>query len=142
MIRFYIIILANQFSGLFDERSCKKEYTRTIWFYFDAQGHISKETSRKSFDIKCNNSQGMQKWPRKGKSQVFKKLSLAFDQVWFLNFVDINIEIFAGVNFATTVNETLYFWHPVLSCRFWTFWNFFSEIYVALINWDIVFLHL
>ena len=70
------------------------------------------------------------------------KLSLAFDKVWFLNFVDINIEIFAGVNFAIAVNETLYFWHTVLSCRLWYFWDFFSEIYVALINWDIVFLHL
>ena len=107
--------------------------------FISMQSHINKETSRKSFDIKCNNSQGMQKWPRKGKSQVFKKLSLAFDKVWFLNFVDINIEIFAGVNFAIAVNETLYFWHPVLSCRLWYFWNFFSEIYVALINWDIAF---
>ena len=107
--------------------------------FISMQSHINKETSRKSFDIKCNNSQGMQKWPRKGKSQVFKKLSLAFDKVWFLNFVDINIEIFAGVNFAIAVNETLYFWHLVLSCRLWYFWNFFSEIYVALINWDIAF---
>ena len=50
----------------------------------------------------------MQKWPRKGKSQVFTKLLLAFDTVWFLNFVDINIEIFAGVNFEIAVNKTLY----------------------------------
>ena len=107
--------------------------------FISMQSHINKETSRKSFDIKCNNSQGMQKWPRKGKSQFFKKLLLAFDKVWFLNFVDINIEIFAGVNFAIAVNETLYFWHLVLSCRLWYFWNFFSEIYVALINWDIAF---
>ena len=71
--------------------------------------------------------------------EAFKRLSLAFDKVWFLNFVDINIEIFAGVNFAIAVNETLYFWHLVLSCRLWYFWNFFSEIYVALINWDIAF---
>ena len=71
----------------------------------------------------------MQKRPRKRKSQVFKKLSLAFDKVWFLSFV----------NFAIAVNETSYFWHLVLSCRLCTFWNFFSEIYVALINWDIAF---
>ena len=50
----------------------------------------------------------MQKLPRKGKSQVFTKQSLAFDTAWFLNFVDINIEIFAGVNFEIAVNKTLY----------------------------------
>ena len=111
-----------------------------VTFHFiSMQSHINKETSRKSFDIKCNNSQGMQKWPRKGKSLFFKKLLLAFDKVWFLNFVDINIEIFAGVNFAIAENETLHFRHLVLSCKLWNFWNFFSEIYVALINWDIVF---
>ena len=61
------------------------------------------------------------KWPRNGKSQVFKKLTLVYDKVWFLNFVDINIGKFAGVNFAFAVNETLYFWHPVWSCKLGTF---------------------
>ena len=79
------------------------------------------------------------KWPRNGKSQVFKKLSLTFDKVWFLSFVDINIKRFDGVDFAIAVTEILYFWHPVLSCRLWIFWNFFSEIYVALIICDIAF---
>ena len=76
--------------------------------FISMKSHINKDTSRNSFDIKCNNSQSMQKLPRKGKSQVFTKLSLAFDTVWFLNFVDINIEIFAGVNFEIAVNKTLY----------------------------------
>ena len=112
---------------------------RAPFDFISMQSLRNKETSRKYFDIKSTNTQGMQKWPRKGKSQAFKKLSLVFNKVWFLNFVDINIEIFAGVNFAIAVNETLYFWHLVLSCRLWYFWNFFSEIYVALINWDIAF---
>ena len=77
------------------------------------------------------------KWPRNGKNQVFKELSLAFNKVWFLNFVDINIGKFAGVNFAIAVTETLYFWHQILSYRLWIFWNFFSEICVAFINCDI-----
>ena len=36
-------------------------------------------------------------------------------------------------------NWNFIFWHPVLSYRLWIFWNFFSEIYVALINCDITF---
>ena len=56
-----------------------------------------------------------------------------------LNFLDINIEKFADVNFAIAVTKTLYFWHPVLSYRLWIFLNFFSEMYVALINCDIAF---
>ena len=64
---------------------------------------------------------------------------MVFDKILFLNFVDINIEIFAGVNIAITVTETLYFWHPVLSCRLWYFLNFFPETYVASINWEIAF---
>ena len=74
------------------------------------------------------------------RAKFFKKtLSLAFDKFWFLNFVDINIENFADINFASAVTETLYFWHPVLSCRLWTFWYFFSEIYVSWSNCDISF---
>ena len=64
---------------------------------------------------------------------------MAFDNFWFLNFVNINIEKFAGINFEIAVTEILYFWHPVLSCRLWTFWYFFSEIYESLINCNIVF---
>ena len=64
---------------------------------------------------------------------------MAFDNLWFLNFVNINIEKFAGINFEIAVTEILYFWHPVLSCRLWTFWYFFSEIYESLINCNIVF---
>ena len=79
------------------------------------------------------------KWPANGKSQLLKKLSLTFNKVWVSNFVHINIEKFAGVNFVIAVTETLYFWHPVLSYRLWIFWNFFSEIYVVLINCDIAF---
>ena len=88
--------------------------------FFSMQSHINKETSWKPFDIKCIDSQGMQKWRRNGKIQVFKKLSLAFNKVWFLKFVDINVEKFAGVNFAIAVTETLYFWHQfyLTECEF------------------------
>ena len=43
--------------------------------FISMQSHINKETNRKYFDIKCNNSQGMQKWPRNGKSQPGKHSS-------------------------------------------------------------------
>ena len=38
-----------------------------------------------------------------------KTLLLVFDNFEFLNFVDINIEKFAGTNFTIAVTETLYF---------------------------------
>ena len=65
-----LIILANQASGLFYERFRKKEYTFTIWF-FSMQSHINEETSRKSFDIKYNNSEGMQNITKKWKEPNF-----------------------------------------------------------------------
>ena len=34
---------------------------------------------------------------------------MAFDKSWFLNFVDISIEKFVGINFAMAVAQTLYF---------------------------------
>ena len=56
-------------------------------------------------------SKACKKLPRNRKSQVFKKL-----YNWLLNFVVINIERFAGINFVIAVTET-YFLHPDLSCR-------------------------
>ena len=47
------------------------------------------------------------------------------------------IKNFSGINFTLEVIETLYFWYPVFSHRIWTFWYFFSENYVSLINYDI-----
>ena len=44
-----------------------------------------------------------------GKTNFSKALSMAFDKFWFLNFVDISIEKFAGINFAIVVTQTLYF---------------------------------
>ena len=64
---------------------------------------------------------------------------LTFNKFGFLNFVDINIEKFAGTSFTIAVTEALYFWHKVLSCKLWTFCCFFSEIYMSFINCDIVF---
>ena len=46
-----------------------------------------------------------------------------------MNFVDINTKKLTGINFANAVNEILYL----------TFWCFFSEIYISLINCDIAF---
>ena len=39
--------------------------------FFSMQSHINKEASRKSFDIKCNNSQGMQKMTKKREEPSF-----------------------------------------------------------------------
>ena len=38
-------------------------------------------------------------------------LLLAFDKIWFLNFVNVNIGRFADINITTAVTETLYFLH-------------------------------
>ena len=79
---------------------------------------------------------GCKKWSREemGRTYVLKALLLAFDKFWFLSFVNISIE-----KFAIALTESLYFWHPVLSCILWTFWYFFSEIYMSLKNCVIVF---
>ena len=51
--------------------------------FFHADRHENKETNRKSFDVKCDNSQACKKWPRNGMSQFFKKfyywLLISFD---------------------------------------------------------------
>ena len=62
--------------------------------------HGNKET--KSFDIKCDNSQGMQKMIRKWEEPSFYKTLL-------LAFMIINIERFAGINFVIAVTETYFF---------------------------------
>ena len=54
----------------------------------------------------------MQKMTEKWEEPSFlKTLLLAFDKFWFLNFVIVNIERFAGINCASAVTETLYFLH-------------------------------
>ena len=51
--------------------------------FFSMQSDINKERSRKSFDIKCNNSQGMQKMTKKpGRAKFLKNyhwLLIRFD---------------------------------------------------------------
>ena len=44
-----------------------------------------------------------------GKTKFSKALSMAFDKFWFLNFMDISIEKFAGTNFTIVVAQILYF---------------------------------
>ena len=39
--------------------------------FFSMQSHVNEETSRKSFDIKYNNSEGMQKMTKKWKEPSF-----------------------------------------------------------------------
>ena len=46
---------------------------------------------------------------------------MAFDKFRFLDFTDVTIEKFAGINFAIAVTQTLYFRHPALSCKLSTF---------------------
>ena len=53
--------------------------------------------------------------------------------------MDINIEKFSSICFTIAITETLCFWHPVLSCRLWTFWYYFSETHVPWINHGIAF---
>ena len=60
-------------AGLFDQRYLKKEYTCTILTFFHPDRHGNKETSRKSFDVKC------EKITKKWEEPSFKKL-----YYWFL----------------------------------------------------------
>ena len=55
------------------------------------------------------------------KTNFSKALPMAFDKFRFLDFTDITIEKFAGINFAIAVTQTLYFRHPALSCKLSTF---------------------
>ena len=72
---------------------------------------------------------------RKWEDQSFLEIpSVPSERFWFMNFVDINPKKTVGINYANAVFETFYFWHQVLFCRMWTFWCFFSEIYISLIN--------
>ena len=55
----------------------------------------------------------MEKMSEKWEEPSFENtLPSAFDKFWFLNFVIVNIERFAGINFAVAVTETLYLLHP------------------------------
>ena len=69
------MILANQPSGFFNQTYLKKECTCTILIFFHADRHINnKETNRKPFAVRYENSQGMQKMTktRDGKNHIFK----------------------------------------------------------------------
>ena len=61
-----LIIAANPASGLFDERNIHVPFD-----LFSMQSQINKDTSRKSFDIKCNDSQGTQKMTKKWEEPSF-----------------------------------------------------------------------
>ena len=82
-------------------------------FFFHADRHINyinKEKHKKCVDVKCNNSQSARKKTKKWEEpSLLKILFLAFDKFGFLNFMNIDIENFAGTNFAIAVTETLYF---------------------------------
>ena len=91
---------------MFDERYLKKEYTCIYHFdFFHANRHGNKETNRKLFDVKCDNSQGMQKMIKKWEEPSFLKTLL----LAFTNFMIINIERFAGINFVIAAIFTFSF---------------------------------
>ena len=86
---------------MFDERYLKKECTCTILTFFHENRHGNKETNRKSFDVKCDNSQGMRKMIKKWEAPT---LLLAF-----MNIFIINIERFAGINVVIAVTKSYFF---------------------------------
>ena len=86
---------------MFDERYLKKEYTCTILIFFHENRYGNKETNRKSFDVKCDNSQGVRKMIKKWEEPT---LLLAF-----MNFFIINIERFAGINVVIAVAKSYFF---------------------------------
>ena len=49
--------------------------------FFSMQSHIVKETSKKSIDIKCKNSQAMEKMTKKWEKPSLKKI---FNYHWLL----------------------------------------------------------
>ena len=59
------------------------------------------------------------KWPRNGKSQVFKKALL----LAFMNFLIINIEKFSGINFAIAIIFTSSFILQIVNILVLLFWN-------------------
>ena len=91
---------------MFDERYLSKEYAFTILiFFFHANKHGNKETNRKSFDVKCDNSQGIQKMIKKWEEPGFLKNFF----IGFMNFLIINIERFTGINVVNALTETYFF---------------------------------
>ena len=73
--------------------------------FFPMQRDMETKKQTKYFDVKCDNSEGMQKMIKKWEGPSFQKtISLAF-----MNFMITNIEIFAGINVVVAVTETLYF---------------------------------
>ena len=74
-------------------------------FFSHANRHRNKETNRKYFDVKCHNSQGMQKIIKK-----WEKLSFSLTLLMaFMSVMIINIERFAVINFVIVATETLCF---------------------------------
>ena len=65
MLCYNVIILANQVSGLFDQRYLKTEYTYTILIFFH------KKHTENFFDVKFDNSQDMQKMSEKWEQPSF-----------------------------------------------------------------------
>ena len=56
-----LTILANLASGLFDQKYLRWNIHVPFWSFFHADRHINKGTNRKSYDVKFNNSQCIQK---------------------------------------------------------------------------------
>ena len=107
-----MVLFFYQVDELLKQRYLKKKYICPILIFFHADRHINnKKTNRKSFYARYNNAPGMQKMTqtRNGKNHFSKALSMPFDKFWFLNFVDLSIEKFAGINFDIAVTQTLYF---------------------------------
>ena len=68
MLCYNAIILANQVSGLFDQTYLKAEYTCTVLIFFH------KRHTENLLMLNLIIPKTCKKWPRNGKSQVFKKL--------------------------------------------------------------------
>ena len=83
---------------------------------------VNKGTSWKSFDVRCDNSQGMQK-----NEQEMGRANFILG-IWFLNFVDINIENMLTLTLRLQLPKLYVF--EILQL---TFWYFFPKMYVSLI---------
>ena len=88
-----LIILSNQTSGFIDQRYFMDRYACTILIFFfhvdRYKNYINKERhkNKKCVNVKCGNSQGMQKMSKKWEESSFSKvLSLNFDKFGFCGY--------------------------------------------------------
>ena len=92
-----------------------------IYMYYLYFWSIDMETKKQAENLLILDARipkACKKWSRNGKSQVFKKLFY-----WLMNFMIINIERFAGINFVIAIIFTSSFIMQIVNILELLFWN-------------------